>query len=51
MKKVLSKIDSFFKITEKGSTIGRELIAGVIVFLAMVYIPGPELYFMNYNEF
>ena len=38
MKKVLSKIDSFFKITEKGSTIGRELIAGVIVFLAMVYI-------------
>lgn len=38
MKKVLSKIDSFFKITEKGSTIGRELIAGVIIFLAMVYI-------------
>ena len=38
MKKILAKIDSFFKISERGSTITKELIGGLIVFLAMVYI-------------
>lgn len=38
MKKLLQKIDKIFHVSERGSTIGRELVAGVIVFLAMVYI-------------
>lgn len=38
MQKILSKIDSFFGISKKGSTFGREIIAGCIVFLAMIYI-------------
>lgn len=33
-----SKLDSFFGITEKGSTVNREVYAGIITFLAMVYI-------------
>ena len=32
------KIDRFFKISERGSTIGRELLGGLIIFLAMIYI-------------
>lgn len=31
-------LDRYFKITEKGSTIGKELLGGLIVFLAMLYI-------------
>ncbi len=32
------KIDNFFKITERGSSIKTEVIAGVITFIAMSYI-------------
>lgn len=38
MKNLLQKIDRRFRVSERGSTIGRELIAGVIVFFAMVYM-------------
>ncbi len=38
MKKLLNKIDKYFHVSERGSTIGRELLMGVFVFLAMVYI-------------
>lgn len=38
MKKLIQKIDKLFCVSERGSTISRELIAGVIVFFAMVYI-------------
>lgn len=31
-------IDRYFHISERGSTIGRELLSGFIVFLAMLYI-------------
>jgi len=34
----LGKIDKFFKISERGSTIGRELMGGLVIFLAMIYI-------------
>ncbi len=33
-----ASIDSYFRITERGSTFGTELRGGVITFLAMVYI-------------
>ncbi len=33
-----ASIDSFFRISERGSTIGNELKGGVITFLAMAYI-------------
>lgn len=36
--KPISKIDKFFKITERGSTVRTELIAGIVTFLAMAYI-------------
>ncbi len=32
------KIDKFFKITERGSTVGKELLMGFIVFTALAYI-------------
>src|SRR5690554_1538640 len=38
MSKFLEKIDSFFKIKERGSTFSRELLGGLTVFLAMLYI-------------
>lgn len=38
MKKLINKIDSFFKISERGSSFSKELIGGLIVFLAMAYI-------------
>lgn len=38
MKKVLDGIDRYFKISEKQSTYSREIIAGIIVFFAMIYI-------------
>lgn len=34
----LSPLDSFFKITERGSTVGTEVRAGVATFLVMAYI-------------
>lgn len=33
-----ASIDSYFRITERGSTIGTELRGGLITFLSMVYI-------------
>lgn len=38
MKGFVEKIESFFKVKERGSTISRELIGGLTIFLAMVYI-------------
>ncbi|MDO5049326.1 MAG: NCS2 family permease [Actinomycetaceae bacterium] len=34
----LSKLDSFFHITERGSTVGREIRGGLVTFFAMAYI-------------
>jgi AGZA family xanthine/uracil permease-like MFS transporter len=31
-------LDGFFKITERGSTVGRELRGGLVTFLTMAYI-------------
>lgn len=36
--KKINFLDRYFHISERGSTIGRELIGGLIVFLAMIYI-------------
>jgi AGZA family xanthine/uracil permease-like MFS transporter len=33
-----SKLDRFFKISERGSTTGREFRGGVVTFVAMAYI-------------
>ena len=38
MGKVKAFLNKFFRIEERGSTITRELIGGLIVFLAMFYI-------------
>lgn len=38
MKGFVEKVESFFKIKERGSSISRELIGGLTIFLAMVYI-------------
>jgi len=34
----ISKIDSYFSITKRGSTIGREVRGGIVTFVAMAYI-------------
>ncbi len=34
----LKSLNSFFRIDERGSTIGRELLGGLVTFLAMIYI-------------
>lgn len=31
-------LNKFFKLEERGTTIGREIIGGIIIFLAMIYI-------------
>ncbi|ROS78747.1 NCS2 family permease [Cellulomonas sp. PhB143] len=33
-----SRLDQFFKITERGSTVGREVRGGLVTFFAMAYI-------------
>jgi len=38
MKEFASKINSFFKIEERGSTITKEVLGGLTIFLAMVYV-------------
>ena len=38
MKKFASKINSFFKIEERGSTITKEVLGGLTIFLAMIYV-------------
>ena len=32
------RVDNYFKITERGSTIGREIRSGCVTFLTMSYI-------------
>ena len=34
----MSRVDKFFKITERGSTVGREVRGGVVTFFTMAYI-------------
>ena len=34
----MSFLDGYFKITERGSTVSREVMGGVTTFLAMAYI-------------
>lgn len=31
------KLDKYFKLTERGTTVRREIVAGLTTFLAMVY--------------
>ena len=38
MQKFLAKLDSFFKISERGSTVKTEIVAGLTTFFAMAYI-------------
>ncbi|WP_035345364.1 NCS2 family permease [Haploplasma modicum] len=38
MNNLKNKIESFFKIKERGSSISKEIIGGVTIFLAMLYI-------------
>lgn len=38
LKKILLKVENFFKIKERGSSISKELIGGLTIFLAMVYV-------------
>ncbi len=38
MKGFLGKVDSFFKISERGSSFTKELLGGLTIFLAMLYI-------------
>ena len=33
-------LDSFFKISERGSTVGREVRGGLVTFFTMAYIVG-----------
>ena len=47
------KLDSFFKISERGSTVKTEIIAGLMTFFAMAYIvvtnPNQVVGFMNFD--
>ncbi len=36
--KKIGKLDAFFGVTKSGSTIGTEIVAGIVTFLAMAYI-------------
>jgi len=38
MKVLASKLEKFFKIKERGTTITKELLGGLTIFLAMVYV-------------
>jgi len=38
MSVLASKLDKFFKIKERGSTISKEILGGITIFLAMVYV-------------
>lgn len=38
MKKIAVGLNKYFKISERGSTISKELIGGLTIFLAMVYV-------------
>lgn len=38
MKRIAAGLNKYFKISERGSTISKELLGGLTIFLAMVYI-------------
>ena len=38
MNKIKSALNNFFKVEERGSSISQELLGGLVVFLAMIYI-------------
>ncbi len=38
VKKILAFLDKYFKINERGSSVSKELIGGLTIFLAMVYV-------------
>jgi AGZA family xanthine/uracil permease-like MFS transporter len=38
VKKIASGLNKYFKISERGSTISKEILGGLTIFLAMVYI-------------
>lgn len=38
MKVLASKLEAFFKVKERGSTLTKELLGGLTIFLAMVYV-------------
>ena len=38
MQGLVAKLDSYFKVKKKGSTVKREMLAGLITFLSMAYI-------------
>lgn len=38
MSKLRVKLDNYFEVTKRGSTFSREILAGIVLFLAMVYI-------------
>ena len=38
MEKIASSFDKFFKIKERGSSISKELLGGLTIFLAMIYV-------------
>jgi AGZA family xanthine/uracil permease-like MFS transporter len=51
----MKKLDSFFKISERGSNVKTEIIAGLTTFFAMAYIvvtnPNQVVGFMNFEQF
>ena len=51
----MKKLDSFFKISERGSNVKTEIIAGLTTFFAMAYIvvtnPNQVVGFMNFDQF
>ncbi len=53
MQSFLEKLDKFFKIKERGSTVKTEIVAGLTTFFAMAYIvvtnPNQVVGFMNFE--
>ena len=53
MQSFLAKLDKFFKISERGSTVKTEIVAGLTTFFAMAYIvvtnPNQVVGFMNFD--
>ena len=35
---MIRRVDKYFKITERGSTVGREVRGGIVTFFTMAYI-------------
>ena len=38
MKKIGKVLNNYFKLQERGSTVFKEILGGVLVFFAMIYI-------------